>query len=202
MGRGASWAGNPPHDDEEARRRILTAAAEVLLRLGVAKFSAAEVAASVGISRTTLYAHFPTRDRLVAAALQYAARDAVERTVADLRGMDDPAEQMIEIVLRAVGKLRADPLLAMTIAPGGPMGFGRSVRDVIPIFRRILAPVVERCPELSDDLDEVAEVTIRFLVSLLEHPREGGDRALANFLRRRFLPALGLAPAADLRSGP
>jgi AcrR family transcriptional regulator len=64
---------------------LLAGATEVLLHQPTA--SLAEVAAALGISRTTLYARFPTRQALLVALAQ-AAMDLVEKALVEAR-LDD-----------------------------------------------------------------------------------------------------------------
>lgn len=64
---------------------LLTAATAVLLRQPTATL--ADVAAAVGVSRTTLHSRFPTRQALLVALAQ-AAMDLVEKAYADAR-LDD-----------------------------------------------------------------------------------------------------------------
>lgn len=66
---------------------LLTAATQVLLRNPTA--SLAEVATAAGVSRTTLYARFPTRPALLVGLAQ-AAMDLVEKAYVDA-GLDDSA---------------------------------------------------------------------------------------------------------------
>jgi AcrR family transcriptional regulator len=64
---------------------LLAGATEVLLRQPTA--SLADVAAALGVSRTTLYSRFPTRQALLV-ALAEAALDAVEKALVEAR-LDD-----------------------------------------------------------------------------------------------------------------
>ena len=64
---------------------LLSGATEVLLRQPTA--SLADVAAALGVSRTTLYSRFPTRQALLV-ALADAALDAVEKALVEAR-LDD-----------------------------------------------------------------------------------------------------------------
>lgn len=45
---------------------ILAATAEVAARFGIARLSVGDVARQAGVSRTTLYRHFPSKDELIA----------------------------------------------------------------------------------------------------------------------------------------
>src|ERR1700741_3078342 len=55
----------------ETRLRILKAAANLIRRRGYARFRTAEVAAEAGVSRGAQLHHFPTKDSLVVATLEY-----------------------------------------------------------------------------------------------------------------------------------
>ena len=86
----------------ETRLRILKAAANLIRRRGYARFRTAEVANEAGISRGAQLHHFPTKDSLVVATLEYVfeqaqilsrrraaavnrPRDLIEAVIADAR---------------------------------------------------------------------------------------------------------------------
>lgn len=50
---------------EEARRKALTAAADLIIERGVAALSIEEVAARSGVAKTTIYRHWPERASLI-----------------------------------------------------------------------------------------------------------------------------------------
>lgn len=56
---------------EETRTRILKAAANLIRKRGYARFRTAEVAKESGLSRGAQLHHFPTKDSLVVATLEY-----------------------------------------------------------------------------------------------------------------------------------
>jgi len=57
---------------EETRTRLLEAALKVMQRRGYSGFRTAEVAAVAGVSRGAQLYHFPTKDDLVVATIEYA----------------------------------------------------------------------------------------------------------------------------------
>ena len=61
---------------EETRTRILKAAANLIRKRGYARFRTAEVAAEAGLSRGAQLHHFPTKDSLVVATLEYVFEQA------------------------------------------------------------------------------------------------------------------------------
>ncbi len=87
---------------EETRTRILKAAASLIRKRGYARFRTAEVAEAAGLSRGAQLHHFPTKDMLVVATLEYVfeqaqavsrkrassvsqPRDVIEAVIADAR---------------------------------------------------------------------------------------------------------------------
>src|SRR5262245_60807258 len=54
---------------EETRERILLRAADFFYRRGITTVSMEDVAAHVGVTKPTLYAHFDSKEALVGAAL-------------------------------------------------------------------------------------------------------------------------------------
>ncbi len=61
---------------EATRTRILKAAADLIRRRGYARFRTADVAAEAGLSRGAQLHHFPTKDALVVATLEYVFEQA------------------------------------------------------------------------------------------------------------------------------
>jgi AcrR family transcriptional regulator len=61
---------------EETRTRILKAAAHLIRKRGYARFRTAEVAKESGLSRGAQLHHFPTKDSLVVATLEYVFEQA------------------------------------------------------------------------------------------------------------------------------
>src|SRR6266850_865934 len=61
---------------EETRTRILKAAANLIRKRGYSRFRTAEVAKEAGLSRGAQLHHFPTKDSLVVATLEYVFEQA------------------------------------------------------------------------------------------------------------------------------
>ena len=67
MARRRGWDGRPPGSDEEASERIVAAAVQLIAETGTG-ISIADVAASLGVIRQTVYRYFPTAEALMHAA--------------------------------------------------------------------------------------------------------------------------------------
>ena len=84
---------------EETRTRILKAAANLIRKRGYARFRTAEVATEAGLSRGAQLHHFPTKDSLVVATLEFVFEQAQmlsRRRAADVNRPRDLIEAVIE----------------------------------------------------------------------------------------------------------
>ena len=78
----------PPHEKQTMKERILETADRLFYRQGIRAIGVDTIAAEVGISKRTLYNHFPSKDALIAA---YLAR----RFVAPRPSEKPPVEQIL-----------------------------------------------------------------------------------------------------------
>ncbi len=81
--RSHGWSGKPPADAAEARERILAATRTRLTAAGTTSIS--EIADDLGVTRQTVYRHFPTTEDLLDAASLDAANDLQEQLIAHVR---------------------------------------------------------------------------------------------------------------------
>lgn len=66
----ARGAGRPPADSEVVLERVLETAAEQYMRLGFSAVTTDETARAAGISKKTLYQHFPSKEDLLRAVVR------------------------------------------------------------------------------------------------------------------------------------
>ncbi len=143
-----------------ARERLLAAAAELFYEQGIAATGVDAVLARAGVSPSTLYAHFPGKDALVAAYLEERHQVWVETWDEVLAELTDPVERLLS-VFDAVALYRAREgnrrgcafLAAATELPVGHPG-----QRWLEADSRLLA---DRLRELAvaaglEDADEVA----------------------------------------------
>ena len=115
-------------------------AVEALLARGVAATTTA-VAAEAGVSRVTVYAHFPTREALVAAVVERAVRRATETLAAVQPERGDPAEALDRVVVAAWSEL--DRHRAMAQAAREHLGAEEMRSAHSPVLGQ-LAALIER----------------------------------------------------------
>lgn len=194
------------HEDRN-RESILEATRRCLVRYGPAKTGVADVAREAGISRPTIYRYFESRDELVNAAFGRAAEQLVERAQARLRELDEPAAMLVEGALFIIRELPADPLLGVLVSRdelGGIPPFNFVSPFSILMTRRAMSPVEDLHLPLSEQsLDELAEIALRILVSLLTMPGPAPrtEEELREFLDSWIGPAVQVRLAAVDQGG-
>lgn len=198
MGR-KGWAGAPPADDDEARKRIVDATLASIERRGPTQASISDVAESLGITRRTVYRYFSGADELFAAVAEVALQGFVARVQAVTAELD-VTEQLIEVVAFIVEQLPREPQLALLLANDNAHLFSRRMlaTDEIARCRAILqhTHIDWAAMGYTDDaLDELVEFLLRIIQSMVVAPREPTRSAaeLRHFLRRWIAPAIVLS---------
>lgn len=196
-----NWFGVRPADEQEARERLMDAALRCVQRYGIHKTNLNDIARQAGVTRPTVYRYFENRDAILAAALARVGETFADRLFSYTLQFDEPGDQVVEAVLYCLRELPEDPQLSLLLDPDV---YSRlSVRvfstdDTLRMARRILQAALDEHAELLGEVDEIAEVITRFLLSLItmRGPKERSEAELRTFLQRRLLPAVGLAPPA------
>lgn len=191
------WGGRPPATDEEARQRIVDAAARCIDRHGVAKTTLSDVAADLGVTRQTVYRHGGSMNEIVSQVAAQGAAAFVDRLVAHLAGVGGPAEAVVEGFVFCVETVPHDPRLNLLLELGDAGTFGRAATspETLEYGARMLRrfPVDWADAGMTDaDLPGLSEMILRLLISMLQNPtsppRPAADvRAL---LERWLAPAL------------
>jgi AcrR family transcriptional regulator len=96
---------------------ILLAVGELLIEKGYAAMSMDELAARVGVSKPTLYSHFPTKDDLLVAAMMHGI-DRVSTAIQADTTPRSPLQQLV-FILRIVLQMQVDKG-ALTPRPWSP----------------------------------------------------------------------------------
>lgn len=132
---------------EETRTRILKAASHLIRKRGYARFRTAEVSAEAGLSRGAQLHHFPTKDALVVATLEFVfkqaqdlsrrrastvnrPRDLIEAVIADAREFFFSEHFMVAIDIGVVDLDQSDGSQANSrnLAEGAAAGRDRMDR--------------------------------------------------------------------------
>ncbi|WP_405546833.1 TetR/AcrR family transcriptional regulator [Streptomyces phaeochromogenes] len=202
------WGGRPPASDAEARQRIIDATARCIDRHGVTKTTLSDVAGELGVTRQTVYRHFGRISDIIGEVAAQGAESFVDLMIAHLQGITDPAEAVVEGMVFCVRTIPTEPRLSLLLQLGDTTAFGRgaTTRETIAYGAKMLQrfPVDWAAVGIDeDDLHGLAEIIMRLLTSLLQHPSEPpqDETRLRTFLHRWLAPALsGTSASAHPRS--
>lgn len=190
------WAGSPPADDEEARKRIVDTTLRLVDQRGATRTRMSDVADALGITRRTVYRYFAGTEALFAAVAEVALGSFVahiERLVADM----DVTGQLVEVVAHIIERLPREPQLALLLANDRSNMFSRAMLtpDEIARCRAILQHARIDWDQLGFDdrtIDELVEFLLRIIQSMViappDPPRSGVE--LRAFLHRWMGPVL------------
>jgi AcrR family transcriptional regulator len=170
------WAGTPPADDAEARKRIIDTTLRLVDRRGAAHTTVADIADTLGITRRTVYRYFAGTDELFSAVAEVALGGFVaqiELLVADM----DVTGQLVEIVAHIIERLPHEPQLVLLLANDRSHTFSRAMLtpDQIGRCRAILHHAQIDWETLGFDdrtIDELVEFLLRIIQSMVIAPPE------------------------------
>lgn len=98
-----------PRPSGEARERILAAATELFYRDGIRAVGVDAVVRESGVAKMTLYAHFKSKDELVAACLSRQGDACRERFARALEGVPEQLEPRVDAFFSALGAWFSEP---------------------------------------------------------------------------------------------
>jgi AcrR family transcriptional regulator len=195
MGR-RGWAGSPPADDAEARKRIIDTTLHIFDRRGAATTTVSDVAEALGITRRTVYRYFAGTEELFTAVAEVALGSfvaQVENITADM----DVTAQLVEVVAYIIENLPRSPQLALLLANDRSHSFSRTMltSGTITRCRVILHRTHIDWASLGYDdatIDELVEFLLRMIQSMVVAPRDPprSGAQLRAYLRRWIGPAL------------
>jgi AcrR family transcriptional regulator len=195
MGR-KGWAGAPPTDDDEARKRIIDTTLRIIDRRGAAHTTVSDIADALGITRRTVYRYFAGTEELFVAVAEVALGSFIARVESITADMD-VAGQLVEVVAYIIERLPHEPQLALLLANDRSNAFSRSMltSNEIARCRAILQHTHIDWAALGYDdatIDELVEFLLRMIQSMViappEPPRSGVR--LREYLHRWIGPAL------------
>lgn len=181
----------------DTQKRILDAAIACVKRWGIEKVTLNDIAQEAGLTRPTVYSYYPSRDDVVRHALLQSAYAFSEEAVRHIGKFSTAQERTLEIVLFALKRLPKEPVLALMQESGLASimnTYALNSPEGNEIVRALFRIILNDTKIENNELDEVVEVALRFMISLLtqEGPKKRSEKEMRGFLERRLLPALGL----------
>jgi AcrR family transcriptional regulator len=166
--------GAPPAD--AGRERILSAALEQVEDFGVRRFTIDDVARRVGVSRVTIYRHFPKKDRLIEAVLLHELNRflrAIEEAIGSYETLE---EKLVEGFVFALTFLRRHRLLNRLLRTEPELilpALTVNGEAVLAAGREFIAGVARSAGDLAlsdSDLEGISELLARGVLSFLITP--------------------------------
>ena len=184
----------------DVHQRILHAAVEAAAVHGVRRLSVADVAKRAGLSRPTLYKHFPSKDALVVAAVQREADLILDAVRAVVDATADPRAALEVGVLTALRLLRDHPLLDRVVRTEPEVLVPLLTTDDARVLAAVRVPVEQmiagRFPQLGAvatrrTADLLTRLLVSYALSAPDDPPEVVAALLAGlvFDGARSLPA-------------
>lgn len=162
----------------ELDRTILDTARGVFETYGVRRANIDDVAARAGVSRSTIYRRFPTKEKLFGHVVRREA-ELFFSTLDQATAGRNPQEAVIEAFALGVRLVHDSPLYSR-IADSEPELFGMFSRSqAFPIgqFADGIAHTLRRCgADMSEtDLDNIADILLRVALGIIVFPTERLD---------------------------
>lgn len=182
----------------ELDRTILDTARGVFETYGVRRANIDDVAARAGVSRSTIYRRFPTKEKLFGHVVRREA-ELFFSTLDQATAGRNPQEAVIEAFALGVRLVHDSPLYSR-IADSEPELFGMFSRSqAFPIgqFADGIAHTLRRCgADMSEtDLDNVADILLRVALGIIVFPTERLDTsdpaAVRAYAARYLVPIIG-----------
>lgn len=191
------WQGDLPRDESEAADRIVAAARRCVDRLGPTKMSMSAVAAELGVTRQTVYRYFPGLPELLAAVTETGTAQYLDRMEAHLAPFSDAVEAVAESIVFSLNAIPSEPYMGLLLMAGETEMFGRGITSSRAmaygaLMLRRMAVDWAAIGVDENDLEALAELIMRLLVSFLEYPTDPprSDDQVRVFVRRWLGPAL------------
>jgi AcrR family transcriptional regulator len=185
-------------EPDAAVAKILAAADKAFVEVGVADARMSTIADYAGCSRGTLYRYFKNRHELHIAYIEHTAHEMMLRVQRGLRGIEDPRERLVEMIVGSVREVRRNPGTAAWFEPGVSGMAARMGRSSEVVDRLTTTFVSELFADEGRDPESRmrARWLVRVIVSLLALPgdSEEEERALVErFVAPLLLPGAWLA---------
>ncbi len=193
-----SWKARPEGSDYDAVRSRLVDAAESLVREhGVAALRQEAVAERAGLSRSSVYRYFNSKDELVVAAVVRSTLRIGQQVIDGIGPDAGPEEFLVRGIVDSIRAMAADPLHQSLTTPASTTRMSRltntalreGVRPLVdPVFEAASARGALRSGVTRDDVVNWLQVVA---LGLMQSPGLAADAdEVEALLRRMLVPAV------------
>lgn len=192
------------------RDQVIDAARRLFGERGTIEVPMGDIATAAGVSRSTVYNYFSTREDVLAACLSAGQAQLVDALPAALDGVASPVEQLVaylEVVIRHVDEspafFRMTAALTRAAANAGEVAaleLDLTGMELGGVLRSVLVTGVEDGSFEVDDVDAARRLVGWTLVGLLHQrgaPDEASPSEVARALVDQLISGLGAAPAGS-----
>jgi AcrR family transcriptional regulator len=138
------------------RRRMMDAMAKLTAERGYGATKIADVVASAGVARKTLYDNFAGKEELFLAALDATvaeAREAVERACAGAEGgIEAGIEALLEFLAAHPDQARMSMVEALSATTAGAARYEQAIHEFVDLLRGATPAADDRPPTLEETL--------------------------------------------------
>jgi AcrR family transcriptional regulator len=196
-----SWRAEPGTEVyDQMRTRVVDAAERYVERNGLAKVRIEEVAEEAGCSRATIYRYFADKDELIREVLIGRARRIANKLARVVDTIDDPADLLVQGMVRGVAEFRADPYFESFYGPAAAgtttriAGGSPAIRAVVGEAMGPLFDLAETTGRLRPGIgrEQATEWIMMITTALLTIPQPSMHSSAEQevFLRTFLVPAL------------
>lgn len=183
--------------ENTTRQRIIEAALVCLDRWGLEKTSLHDIAREAGVTRPTVYSYFANRDEVIQAAMIEGGHRFGAKLLEHLNRFNSHRERLLEAVLFAWKHMPNEPYLKLVKDAGLAHMINEQAitsKEGREICRALFLEIFQHDKRYEKELDEIVEVTTRFLLSVLlvDGAIKRNEAQMRAFLEKRLLPAIGL----------
>lgn len=180
---------------EEQEAAILNAAGREFTETGVRQANMDSIAREAGVSRSTLYRRFPSKDNLLLALANATFERGMTELEATVEGLS-PADAVVEAFAHGAAMVNNDPLLhRMVLEDAEIRGLTASISSLFidMVTDRVAGSLRKAGATMPDeDLRRAVEIHVRLVISYLEIP--SSDEASRTPEAVRAFAATFLAP--------
>lgn len=188
----------------KTQEQILDAAVDCVKRWGLDRVSLNDIANEARVARSTIYKYYKNCDEVIQSSLLRSAYSFSEKLFEHTDKFETSEERTVEAILFSLKTLPDEPsfkLLSSTT-------LAHMMHDIAfkthegqdlgtTLFKTIIQ--VDDNKYSDEEIQELAEFTIRFMFSLLtmESPKERTDDEMRGFIARCIFPVIGLPIAPE-----
>lgn len=161
----AATAGRRPTEDRRAE--IVAALIRLVAQSGPAEATTARIAAELDLTQGAVFKHFPTKEAIRAAAMDWIAESLFAALESAVRGAASPIDALRAVYLAHVGFVVAHPgvpaLIFNELQQPADTPVKARVRDLLGRYRKLLLRLIEdarRDGDVAGDTDAAAAATL------------------------------------------